>query len=134
MAAWAPGPFDNDEAADFIEDLTEAPAWRTVLQMLEHVAQQQAGYLEATEGEIAVAAAAIVAAAVGPVEILPDNHRALKAALGAPPEGARQKARNALIRVVAPASELDELWQEGEDHDVWLTQIAILQTTLSASQ
>ena len=133
MAAWAPGPFDNDEAADFIEDLTEAPAWRTVLQMLEHVTQQ-AGYLEAPEGEIAVAAAAIVAAAVGPIEILPDSHRDLKAALGAPPEGARQMARNALTRVVAPASELDELWQEGDDHDTWLTQIAALQTTLSKSQ
>ncbi|HWW27391.1 MAG TPA: DUF4259 domain-containing protein [Caulobacter sp.] len=43
-------------------------------------------------------------------------------------------ARSALARVVAPASELDELWQEGDDHDAWLTQIAALQTTLSASQ
>ena len=128
--AWASGLFDNDEAMDFVGDLAEAPAWRAVVQMLDHVTRQ-AGYLEAPEGEIAVAAAAIVAAAVGAATILPDSHRELKAALGAPPEGAVALARSALARVVAPASELDELWQEGDDHDAWLTQIAALQTTLS---
>jgi hypothetical protein len=39
-------------------------------------------------------------------------------------------ARSALARVVGSASELDELWQEGDDHDAWLTQIAALQSTL----
>ena len=61
MGAWDNGPFDNDEAADFIEDLAEAPDWRTVVRILEHVTRA-AGYLEAPEGEMAVAAAAIVAA------------------------------------------------------------------------
>ncbi|CAN5460425.1 hypothetical protein BH10PSE4_BH10PSE4_29280 [soil metagenome] len=130
--AWASGLFDNDEAMDFVGDLAEAPDWRTVVQMLDHVTKQ-AGYLEAAEGEIAVAAAAIVAASVGEVTILPDSHRDLKAALGKAPDGAVALARSALARVVGPASELDELWQEGEDHDAWLTQIAALQTTLSAS-
>jgi hypothetical protein len=131
MGASANGPFDNDDALDFIDDLAEAPEWRTVVQALDYVTKA-AGYLEAPEGAIAVAAAAIVAAAVGDASILPDNHRALKAALGAAPEGAVTLARSALARVVGPASELDELWQEGDDHDAWLTQIAALQTTLSA--
>ena len=133
MSAWTSGLFDNDDALDFIDDLAEAPDWRTVVQILDHVTKT-AGYLEAPEGQIAVAAAAIVAAAVGEVTILPDNHRELKAALGAPPTGAVALARSALARVVAPASELDELWQEGDEHDAWLTQIAALQTTLSKSQ
>ena len=131
MDAWASGHFDNDDALDFIDDLAEAPDWRTVVQALDYVTKQ-AGYLEAPEGSIAVAAAAIVAASVGDASILPDNHQDLKAALGAAPEGAIGLARSALARVVAPASELDELWQEGDDHDAWLTQIAALQTTLSA--
>lgn len=133
MGAWANGPFDNDDALDFIDDLAEAPEWRTVVQALDYVTRQ-AGYLEAPEGSIAVAAAAIVAASVGDVTILPDNHRELKAALGAPPQGVAALARSALARVVAPASELDELWQEGDDHDAWLAQIAALQTTLSTAQ
>jgi hypothetical protein len=133
MSAWANGLFDNDDALDFIDDLAEAPAWRTVVQALDYVTKA-AGYLEAPEGSIAVAAAAIVAAASGDVTILPDNHRDLKAALGAPPEGTVALARSALARVVAPASELDELWQEGDDHDAWLTQIAALQSTLSNAQ
>jgi hypothetical protein len=133
MSAWASGLFDNDDALDFIDDLAEAPDWRTVVQALDYVTKQS-GYLEAPEGQIAVAAAAIVAAAVGDVTILPDNHRELKVALGAPPEGAVALARSALARVVAPASELDELWQEGDEHDAWLTQISALQTTLSKAQ
>ena len=130
MSAWTSGLFDNDDALDFIDDLAEAPDWRTVVQILDHVTKT-AGYLEAPEGQIAVAAAAIVAAAVGEVTILPDNHRELKAALRAPPEGAVALARSALARVVAPASELDELWQEGDEHDAWLTQIAGLQSLLN---
>ncbi|MGR4864485.1 DUF4259 domain-containing protein [Caulobacter sp. LARHSG274] len=133
MDAWADGPFDNDDALDFIDDLAEAPDWRTVVQALDYVTKQS-GYLEAPEGSIAVAAAAIVAAAVGEVTVLPDNHHELKSALGAPPVGAVALARAALARVVAPASELDELWQEGDGHDAWLTQIAALQTTLSTAQ
>jgi hypothetical protein len=132
MGTWNDGAFDNDDAGDFIDDLAEVPDWRTVVQLLDHVTKT-AGYLEAPEGQMAVAAAAIVAAMVGEVTILPDDHRALKTALGVPPEGAVALARSALARVVAPASELDELWQEGDDHDAWLTQIAALQTTLSAS-
>jgi predicted benzoate:H+ symporter BenE len=130
MGSWAPGPFDNDEAADFIEDLTEAPDWRTVTALLEHVSGLT-GYIEEPEGQMAVAAAAIVASCVGAPSVLPDTHAELKAALGAPPEGATYLARKALARVVGTASELDELWQEGEDHDAWLTQIAGLQSLLN---
>ena len=100
MGASATGPFDNDDALDFIDDLAEAPGWRTVVQALDYVTKQ-AGYLEAPEGAIAVAAAAIVAASVGGASILPDNHQDLKSALGAAPEGAVVLARSALARVVA---------------------------------
>lgn len=130
MTAWAPGPFDNEEAADFIDDLTEAPDWRVIMTLLEHAAGVS-GYLEEAEAELAVAAAAVVASCVGAGSVLPDNHADLKARLGRPPEGAANLARRALARVVAPASELDETWQEGEDHDAWLTQIAGLQTLLN---
>ena len=130
MTAWAPGPFDNEEAADFIEDLTEAPDWRMVVTLLDHAAGVT-GYLEEAEAELAVAAAAVVASCVGAGSVLPDNHLELKAALGKPPEGAANLARRALARVVGPASELDENWQEGDDHDAWLAQIAALQSLLN---
>jgi len=65
MSAWAPGPFDNEEAADFIDDLTEAPDWRMVITLMEHAAGVT-GYLEEAEAELAVAAAAVVASASRP--------------------------------------------------------------------
>ncbi|PXA82631.1 hypothetical protein DMC25_19720 [Caulobacter sp. D4A] len=131
--AWDNGPFENDEAADFIADLAEAPDWRAVVLILDHVTKA-AGYLEAPEAEMAVAAAAVVAAALSEAALLPADHQGLKAELGAPPEGAARLAKAALARVVGPASELDELWQEGDGHDGWLTHIAGLQAILSASQ
>lgn len=131
--AWDTGPFDNDEAADFVADLAEAPDWRAVLLILDHVTKA-AGYLEAPEAEMAVAAAAVVAACSSDGALLPADHQILKTQLGAPPEGAARLARTALARVVGPASELDELWQEGDGHDAWLTHIAGLQTILGAFQ
>ncbi|MBI1685339.1 DUF4259 domain-containing protein [Caulobacter hibisci] len=131
--AWDTGPFDNDEAADFVADLAEAPDWRAVLLILDHVTKA-GGYLEAPEAEMAVAASAIVAAGLGDGVVLPPDHQDLKAALGAPPEGAARLAKAALARVVGPASELDELWQEGDAHDAWLIHIAGLQKILSAFQ
>ena len=129
MTAWAPGPFDHEEAADFIEDLAEAPDWRMVMTLMEHAASVS-GYLEEAEAELAVAAAAVVASCVGAGSVLPDSHADLKATMGKPPEGAANLARRALARVVGTASELDETWQEGDDHDAWLTQIAGLQSLL----
>lgn len=134
MGAWDTGPFDNDEGADFIADLAEAPDWRVVVQILDHVGRAP-GYLEGPEGEMAVAAAAVLAASLdNDAGLLPDEHSGLPAALGAPPEGAVRLARAALTRVVGPASELDELWQEGDQHDAWLLHIAGLQATLGAVQ
>ncbi|MBW8893791.1 MAG: DUF4259 domain-containing protein [Burkholderiales bacterium] len=40
MGAWANGPFDNDDALDFIDDLAEGAEWRTVVQALDYVTKQ----------------------------------------------------------------------------------------------
>jgi hypothetical protein len=129
MGTWGIGPFDNDTAADFCGSLDEAAEGEregVVRGALLRVVGT-ADYLEAPEGEEAVAAAALVAAqcpggdpvdsAYGPEEPLPD----LSALRG----GAVQ----ALDRVMTEPSELLELWAES-DGDPWLASVRRLRDVL----
>lgn len=106
MGTWDVGPFDNDTAADFCGDLDEAAAGERegiVRGALTRVIDT-VDYLEAPESEVAVAAAALVAAqcpggepadpVYGPEEFLPDL------------SGLRDLARQALDRVMTEPSEL----------------------------
>ncbi|MFE7355575.1 DUF4259 domain-containing protein [Streptomyces sp. NPDC057543] len=129
MGTWDVGPFDNDTAADFCGDLDEAAADERegiVRGALTRVIDT-VDYLEAPESEVAVAAAALVAAqcpgggpadpVYGPEELLPDL------------TGLRDLARQALDRVTTEPSELMELWAESDDAP-WRTIVRQLQNVL----
>ncbi|MEW1637520.1 DUF4259 domain-containing protein [Streptomyces sp. NPDC093801] len=129
MGTWDVGPFDNDTAADFCDDLDEAAAGERegiVRGILTRVIDT-AGDLEAPESEQAVAAAALVAAqcsggepadpVYGPEEPLPDL------------TGLRDLALQALDRVMTDPSELMELWAES-DGGPWRANIRRLRGVL----
>ncbi|MCX4808437.1 DUF4259 domain-containing protein [Streptomyces sp. NBC_01214] len=134
MGTWDAGPFDNDTAADFCDDLDEAAAGERegiVRGALTRVIDTASGYLEAPESDRAVAAAALVAAqcpggepahpVYGPEEPLPDVVA-----------GLRDLALQALDRVMTEPSELMELWA-GPDGAPWRANIRRLQNTLLPS-
>ncbi|MFJ8364307.1 DUF4259 domain-containing protein [Streptomyces sp. NPDC093984] len=129
MGTWDVGPFDNDAAADFCGDLDEAAVGEredivrsTLIRAIDTV-----GYLEASESEEAVAAAALVAAQCpggepadlvhGTEEPLPDL------------TGLRDLALQALDRVMTEPSELMDLWAES-DGGPWRANIRRLQILL----
>ncbi|MFC9157848.1 DUF4259 domain-containing protein [Streptomyces bauhiniae] len=129
MGTWDAGPFDNDAAADFAGDLDEAAAGERegiVRGALTRVIDT-VDYLEAPESEVAVAAAALVAAqcpggepadpVYGPEERLPDL------------TGLRDLARQALDRVMTEPSELMELWAESGGGP-WRANVLQLQSVL----
>ncbi|MFC8011007.1 DUF4259 domain-containing protein [Streptomyces cinereoruber] len=129
MGTWGVGPFDNDTAADFCDDLDEAAAGEReglVRGILTRVIDT-AGDLEAPESEQAVAAAALVAAqcsggepadpVYGPEEPLPDL------------TGLRDLALQALDRVMTDPSELMDLWAES-DGGPWRATIRRLRGVL----
>ncbi|MFB8029469.1 MULTISPECIES: DUF4259 domain-containing protein [unclassified Streptomyces] len=129
MGTWDVGPFDNDTAADFGSDLDEVAAGERegiVRSALKRVIDT-AAYLEAPESEVAVAAAALVAAQCpggepadpiyGPEEPLPDL------------TGLRDLALQALDRIMTEPSELMELWAES-DGGPWRANIRRLQNVL----
>lgn len=118
MSTWDTGPFGNDTAADFCGDLDDAAAGERA-DMIRGVllrAVESAEYLDAAEGEEAVAAAALVAAqcpggdppdlVCGPEWPLPD--------LG----GVRGLAAEAVDRVLSEESELREFW-DGSHGGPW---------------
>jgi Domain of unknown function (DUF4259) len=89
MGTWGDGPFD--EAADWVWDLQEADGWsfvETALRGLADVGHEE--YLEAPDGQVAWAAAAVVAATVGDAPACVSSDRA-----GA---GGELRARRALER------------------------------------
>ncbi|MFI1944630.1 DUF4259 domain-containing protein [Streptomyces virginiae] len=131
MGTWDIGPFDNDTAADFGGDLDEA-ALEERQAMIRGVLKRAAGpadFLGVSDGERAVAAAALVIAqhpdgepacsSYGPSEPLPEL-----------PADLRMLAVDALDQVVSDRSELAELWADAANWSKWRQDITRLRDVL----
>jgi hypothetical protein len=117
MGTWDAGPYDNDDASDWLEDLLEAdPAeWSDIIAETLTAVVDWDEYLEYPEAAEAVAAAAIVASqlpgmsAYAP-ELFEDDEDLEF------PESLRELAVRALDRVTGDESEWREVWEKsGEE-------------------
>jgi hypothetical protein len=119
MGAWGNGNFDNDTAADYAADFQEDPNETTLLETLKAVAEE--GYPEADESSEALAAAEIIAAALGKaVRGFPEDLLLSAQNLQLTnPEAAQRLARRA-IKVILKKSELKELWEESDEYASWV--------------
>ncbi|HVL07010.1 MAG TPA: DUF4259 domain-containing protein [Acidimicrobiales bacterium] len=132
MAVWGTGPFDNDDAADFVDELYEradlAPAREALAATMD-----SDGWLEAPDGARAVAAAVVVAAGFdGHMADLPDD---VVAWLHAHPDAGTladaRLAMDALVRIAGPDSELRDIRLAGPEGPAWVEQVARLGYRLS---
>jgi len=136
MGAWSHEPFGNDTAADWADGLEESRDFGPVAAVLQRAADSGED-LDAGEAEEAVAAAEVLAKALGrgtqsdaytePVD------EWLASITVKPSVELLQLAQRALARVLAPDSELRELWEESDDFAQWQSSIAALQTALRDS-
>jgi hypothetical protein len=113
VGAWGSGPFDNDDAADFVDELDgldEGDRREALAAALTAAADEQ-DYLDGGVASIAVAAAALVA--------------------GGEQDDLGELAEQALVRVLGDDSELAELWAEG-DESAWVAEISKLRQALSS--
>ncbi|WP_115944289.1 DUF4259 domain-containing protein [Amycolatopsis thermalba] len=126
------GHFDNDEAADFANELDDLPAGERValIRTTLETAADDSGYLEAPEGMLAVAAAALVASQVPDGDPVDDSYGPAAPRPALPAE-LRPLAVRAIDRVLGEKSELDELREE-PDRPSWLAEIDRLRTVLAA--
>jgi hypothetical protein len=111
MGNWGYGPFDDDNALEWVLELEEATDWSAVETALRAVAETPLdAYLQPPDAHVAWAAAAVVAAAESSDVALPDRVAAwlLEHRESCPPE-LRPLATNALQRILAGRPEPPEL-------------------------
>jgi hypothetical protein len=121
MGAWACGPFDNDDASDWVYELEGADDLGLCRDAIEEAALVS-GYLDLGEGARAMAAAEVLAAAAGRRGgDLPEDVDAWLDTIR--PEATSEDlamARRAVERVKGRDSELAELWAESDSRIEWV--------------
>jgi hypothetical protein len=131
MGAWGPGNFENDEALDWVGDLTSSKdGWSLIRSTLSAVAK--ADYAEAQESSNALAAAECVAIGRGkpPGTAVPAEMSSWCAQHRA---GCSEELRVLALRTVQRVrvnSELKELWGVSEETD-WDDVVGDLERRLS---
>jgi uncharacterized protein DUF4259 len=117
MGAWGAGAFENDDASDWVHELEGRPDLGVVRDRLRAVIGAE--YVEVPEGAIAVAAAEVVAAALGrPSSSLPEVVSTWVSTVPSVEAADVVLAQSGLARARADGSELAELWTEG-DANAW---------------
>jgi len=131
--AWDIGPFDNDDALDWVYELEASSDLSAVEDALSAVANEDS-YIEAPTGSAAVAAAEVVAALLGkphpqlPPEVVAwTKNRSL-----AKDNQLKQLARQVIAGVQdSTKSELAQLWLESEEiFDEWKSSLSDLEQRL----
>jgi hypothetical protein len=135
MGAWAGGPFDNDAAADFLDELRASPS-RAVTKALRAVAKTAAGeYLEVDAGSAGWAAAELVSLSFGFGDSATAEDDVLDAASKLrPKEDLRLLALEVVQRIGhRQSSELASLWHEGADGPPFDAALEDLRSRLQAA-
>ena len=131
--AWDIGPFDNDDALDWVWELSESKDLSVVSDALQAVSDSP-GYLEAPTGSMAIAAAEVVAALRGnPRPQLPAEVSGWVSNFkGKVDDSLVESARQAIAAVKnVESSELAQLWSEsGGVLEEWHTDLDSLSERL----
>jgi len=119
MGAWGAGPFDNDDASDFMMELESAPSWDIARQAF-HDVMSHNDYVELPEGARAYAAAALLTVAHGKSDISAQDYHMTLDAMGPPPRDLTLLAKMALRRLSTGDSEIRELYLDSGSYKTWL--------------
>lgn len=130
MGTWGTGSFENDTAADFGALVAESADLAPLRKALDAVGAAGTGDLDAPLAEEALAAAEVVARLQGRFGVRSAYSEAVDAWCGRvglkPDPDLVALTLRALDRIVAPPSELLELWAESDDAAAWKAGVADL--------
>ena len=136
MGAWSHEPFGNDTANDWAYELEETQDWSLVEAAFNTVLAPDANYIESDQGSEAVAAAEVLAQALGKgtqSDAYTEKVETwLKSVDAAPPDELRAKAKAALEKVLSDDSELKELWVESGEPEPWRNSVLALIAAVGA--
>jgi hypothetical protein len=136
MGTWSHEPFGNDGANDWAYGLDEVSDLSLIEQTIDRVLESGAEYLDASDAEEAIAAVEVVAHLLGRGTQHDSYTKKVqewaRKVTAKPNPALRNKARQVLQRVVSENSELQELWSESNEADLWLASIHQLRKALEA--
>jgi hypothetical protein len=145
MSIWGPGPFDNDDGADWFAELRDEPQLQSIREAVLEVSDpEHIGYHDVADGAEAIAAAEVLAELLGSPgddPVLTDEHEEVTEALR---EEIKLEARKDIKRLVQQAvdaieivvtdeenSELRQMWEEQPDEmPAWVMAMRTLQQRL----
>ena len=128
LGTWGIGAFENDDALDWVSDLTASEGWPPVEEALQDGELGQSGAPVCVR---ALAAAELVAFGRGhPVAHLPESASRWIASVGPPPDELAARAR-ATVESVRAASELRELFRESGELRSWSAELRRLTVRLA---
>jgi hypothetical protein len=148
MSLWGPGPFDNDDGADWFAEFRDEPQLQGIRAALEEVAHpEHIGYHDVADGAEAVAAAEVLAELLGsPGEepVFDDEDEEHQDAVEAVTEEIKHENNADLRKLVQLAidavgivatdeenSELRQVWnEEPEGLEAWTAAMKALQERL----
>ena len=132
--AWDIGPFDNDDALDWVWELESSADFSAIESALAPAAHRHS-YLEAPDGSMAIAAAEVVAALLGnPQPHLPEEVKIwVKGRQLETDSDLVVAARKAIVAVQdTDKSELAQLWSDSEESfAAWQSSLADLARRLN---
>ena len=136
MGAWSHEPFCNDTACDWAYDLEGQRDFSLVATAIQNVLDNGNEYLDSDVACEAIAAAEVLAKALGrgtQSDAYTEEVDAWLRSLSVKPSAdLLSKAHAALARIMAPDSELKELWEESDSFATWESSIKALQTAVGA--
>lgn len=132
MNLWGTGPFDNDAAKAFVDEVLQDGDY-ALAEAFDVVLDADMDFIEAEEGFRVVAAAEILAAVLtdGTSRLVDAGLRGwVQNADASALAALKTSARNALKRVLSDQSELDDLWEESSDAEAWRSEVERLRAAL----
>ncbi|MBT2749338.1 MULTISPECIES: DUF4259 domain-containing protein [unclassified Lysobacter] len=134
MGAWGFGSFENDDAADWLDELGDHQSLALVRETIAAVldAEEQ---LEAPEACAGIAAGELIAAAIGRPSGAARKQEELMIWISkmrpSPDAALIADAVSAIDRILGPDSELRELWAETDDFAAWQADVTQLRSRLA---
>lgn len=121
MESWGTGPFENDDALDWVEELEEATDLSLIVETVRAASEAGEGGLDTGTGKRALAAAETVARMLGrPGRDLPEEVEVwAKMNPLWVSDGLVEKCRRLAQHALAEGSGLDRRWRETDDHESW---------------
>jgi hypothetical protein len=136
MGAWGFTTFDNDDAADWLDELSDHQSLALVRETIATVLEVEPDEeVDAPLASAALAASELIAAAIGRPSGAARKQEELMIWISkmrpSPDAALIADALSAIDRILGPHSELRALWEESDDYAAWTDDVTQLRARLA---